>query len=906
MEAVLPNLSWNEIATRAEHFADRWDGETYEKGESQSFWSDFLDVFGIDRKRHGAYFEYAIKKNGGGQGFIDLFWPGKLLAEHKSLGRNLEAARTQAFDYLPAMPDADLPEAIVVSDFATFELMRLETREIERFALAELPVKIQRFGFLIGESRTMAVEEDPVNRTAAERMAELHNELATNGYTGHDLERFLVRMVFCLFADDARIFPAGALQEFIRNRTSLDGTDLGPKLIRLFDVLNQPKEKRQRTLDTALAAFPYVNGGLFAERIDTPDFSSAMRLKLLQTMELDWSKVSPAIFGAMFQGVMDEKQRRNLGAHYTSETNILKVIKPLFLDDLYDEFVRIEHDPEAMHRFHDKLAELHFLDPACGCGNFLVLTYRELRRLEHQVVQKLLGGKHMHDIAPFLKVQVGQMHGIEIEEFPALIAQTALWLTDHQMNLEATRMFGQPYVRLPLTEGANIANTNALTIDWSDIVPPEALNYILGNPPFLGHHLQSVEQKRQMQAVLKGIEASGVLDFVSAWFYKALEFTDGSPIEIGLVATNSITQGEQASILWSRLLEMGAKINFAHRTFKWSNEGRGVAAVYCVIVGFAHRAKPSKVLVDYPDIRSEGIPLSVSRINPYLVDAADLVIQNRTNPICMVPGMRYGNKPTDGGHFLLDDDQYHAFIAKEPAAASVIRPFLSAKEFLNGQRRWVIWLDGVEPDLIRSLPLVAERVEAVRHFRMASVAASTRDYPYHTLFRQITQPRSRFVLIPRHSSENREYIPMGFFTPEYIVADSSLSLPDATVYHFAILTSAIHMGWVRAVCGRLKSDYRYSKDIVYNNFPWPEQVSDEQRARIETLAQAVLDARAAHPNATLADLYDPNTMPPDLVKAHRDLDRAVDRLYRREGFETELERVEFLFEEYQRLSVERS
>lgn len=550
-------ISWNLIQDRAVEFVAKWQGETYEKGESQSFWSDFLNIYGIDRKRYGAFFEYAIKKNGGKQGFIDMFWPGKLLAEQKSAGRDLSKANTQAFDYLHNMPDHDLPQAIVVSDFATFQFINLDTREKVEFKLEDLPKNLKLFAFLLGEQSRHLAEENPVNRKAAEAMARLHNELRDNNYTGHDLELLLVRLVFCMFADDAGIFEQHSLEDYIYNRTAIDGSDLGPRLVKLFEVLNTPPEKRQTTLDKDLANFVYVNGGLFAESIRIPDFTHKMRDELLAAMKLDWSKVSPAIFGSMFQGVMDEKERRNLGAHYTSEKNILRVIKPLFLDDLYEEFARVRTSKKKLAEFHDKLASLKFLDPACGCGNFLVITYRELRRLEHKVLEGIYGKQTLlTDVTDSIKVNVDQMYGIEIEEFPSLIAQTALWLTDHQMNVEASRQFGHHFARLPLVNSATIANKNALTFDWAELVEPSQLNYILGNPPFNGSRTMSREQKADLLSVVGGIKEAGFLDFVAGWYFKATDIMlKNLKIKSALVSTNSITQGEQASILWKPLFE---------------------------------------------------------------------------------------------------------------------------------------------------------------------------------------------------------------------------------------------------------------------------------------------------------------------------------------------------------------
>lgn len=910
----MSNLSWNEIQDRADLFASKWQGETYEKGESQSFWSDFLSIYGIDRRRHGAFFEYAIKKGSGKQGFIDMFWPGKLLAEQKSGGRDLTKAGVQAYEYLETMPDHDLPQAIVVSDFTSFELINLETREKTSFQLADLPKQVKLFGFLIEQKSHKLAEENPVNVKAAEAMASIHNQLKVDNYTGHDLEVLLVRLVFCMFADDSGIFDHQMLRQYIASRTHEDGSDLGPRLMQVFQALNTPLNQRQSSLDESIASLPYVNGGLFAEGIQTPYFTGSMRSELLTAMQLDWSKVSPAIFGSMFQGVMDAKERRNLGAHYTSEKNILRVIKPLFLDDLYDEFAAaLVSGPrkkfDELRKFQDKLAGLKFLDPACGAGNFLVITYRELRRLEHKVVAQLAKNRDQQDMfasagegVGTLKVNVDQMYGIEIEEFPSLIARTALWLTDHQMNMEYSHESGRTFKRLPLTASATIANDNALTINWEDVVPPSELNYILGNPPFIGSKLMTPIMREQLLAHFDGVKSAGVLDYVSAWYVRsAAIMKQNAQIKTALVSTNSITQGEQVPILWKHLFTDGIHINFAHQTFKWSNDARGNAAVYCVIVGFSMQNSHTKRLYLYPNIKEDAIVIAVSNINAYLVDAPCIFIERRSKPISTVPQMNFGNMPLDGGNLLLTPSEKEDLVSSEPTATNYIKPFIGAREFLRNEEKWCLWLKGANPGDLRLMTKTMQRVQAVRDFRLGSDTPSTNAHAVRsTEFRDTANPQN-FIAVPRVSSERREYVPMALYTGGEIAGDTCQIIPNATHYHFGILTSQIHMAWMRAVAGRLKSDYRYSKDIVYNNFIWPS-ATDEQKAHIETLAQAVLDARAEFPNASLADLYDPLTMPPTLAKAHKALDRAVDKLYQKQPFATDAERVALLFEKYQEIA----
>ncbi len=899
----MPNISWNLIQDRAAEFVSKWASETYEKGESQSFWSDFLHVYGIDRKRHGAFFEYAIKKTGGKQGFIDMFWPGKLLAEQKSAGKDLAKANIQALDYLQTMPDHDLPEAIVVSDFANFELRMLSSDEITTFKLADFPKHVRSFAFLLDQQSKQYAEEDPVNRKAAEAMAALHNQLRDDNYTGHDLELLLVRLVFCMFADDSGIFERGVFENYLRSRTDIDGSDLGPRLVKVFEVLNTPEDKRSQALDEDLKQLRYVNGGLFADPIRTPDFTAKMRDDLLNAMDLDWSQVSPAIFGSMFQGVMDEKQRRNLGAHYTSEKNILRVIKPLFLDELYEEFAKIRSNKPRLREFHEKLAGLTFLDPACGCGNFLVITYRELRRLEHKVIEQLHGknaglfetGEH-----GLVKVDVNQMYGIELEEFPALIAQTALWLTDHQMNVEFSRQSGQTFVRLPLTTSATIVHANALTTDWNTVIPAQNLNYILGNPPFIGQTWQTKEQKQEVAAALPDIPKTGTLDFVAAWYGKATAVMKINPrIETALVSTNSITQGEQVGVLWRCLFEQSVHINFAHRTFKWTNDARGIAAVHCVIIGFALFGRPEKHLFEYDEIKGEPIDTVAKNINPYLIDSPSIFLDLRRQPISKdAPTMINGGKPTEGGNLLLNDDEKRELLDKEPAAEKWVRPFSMGNEFINGIKRWCLWLDSITPTELRSMPEVLKRVERVKQMRLESTKEATRKLATQpTLFGEIRTSQTDYLAVPKVSSENREYIPIGYLSADMVAGDKLFFLPNTTMYHFGILTSRMHMAWMRVIAGRLKSDYSYSNTLVYNNFVWPN-ATDEQKTEVEKLAQAILDARAQFPDATLADLYDPLTMPPTLTKAHTTLDRAIDHLYSPKPFTSDSERVALLFEKY--------
>ena len=646
-----------------------------------------------------------------------------------------------------------------------------------------------------------------------------------------------------------------------------------------------------------------------------------MRKILMDCCGLNWGKISPVIFGSLFQSVMDEKARRNLGAHYTSEKNILKLIKPLFMDELWAEFENVKGDKRKLQKLHEKISRLRFLDPACGCGNFLIVAYRELRELEMEIIKQQLKGQTVTDISTYFTVDVDRFYGIEYEEFPAQIAQVAMWLIDHQMNMKASETFGEYYVRLPLRKSATIVHGNALRIDWQSLIEPmpwekeEArFDYILGNPPFVGKHLQNAEQKEDMDRVFAGLNGAGVLDYVTAWYIRAAQYLKATSnvFKIGMVesytshtrcafvSTNSIAQGEQVGVLWNELFnKYHIKIFFAHRTFKWGNEARGNAAVHVVIIGFVNFNIHQKSIYEYEDVRGEPHEVKVKNINPYLVEGQDFAIVTRKKTLNQVPEMYKGSQPTDGGNLLMDDEEKNNFVAQEPQAEKFIRRFVSAREFLNNEKRWCFWLVDADPAELKQCPKLIDRINAVKQFRLKSTKAATVKWAQMPgLFTENRQPNSDYILIPRHSSENRKYIPFGFFTEDHVVADSCNSIPNATKYHFGVLESLMHNIWVKYVCGRIKSDYRYSNDIVYNNFPWPQSPTEKQVAAVEEAAQAVLDARASFPNSSLADLYDPNTMPPVLVKAHQQLDKAVDLCYRPQPFPNETRRIEFLFELY--------
>lgn len=898
----MPATSWNEIKKRAVEFAKEWEAEEREHAEAKSFWDAFFLVFGLTRRRL-ASFEVPVVLKGDKHGFIDLFWKGVLLVEHKSGGKSLDGAHTQAMDYFAGILEKDLPQYVLVSDFQNIRLYDLDNSTDLQFALKDLPTHIEAFGFLAGYEKQVYKEQDEVNFKAVDLMDNVYLSMQDSGLDPHALKVLLVRLLFCLFAEDTGIFNRHQFLTYIEINTKQDGSDLGMHLNAIFQALNTSKEKRQATLEKDLMDFEYVNGGLFEESLPIASFDSTARKMLIKCGEFDWSNISPAIFGSLFQGVIDKDERRHLGAHYTSEKNILKVIKPLFLDTLWEEFERIKANEKRLSEFYIKLGGLKFLDPACGCGNFLVIAYRELKLLELEVIDRLWGRNILPvNVENLSAVKLRNFYGIEIEEFPARIAQTALWLMQHQMNREAEKRLGRYTPSIPLKDAAHIVIGDALELDWQTLVLKTELTYIFGNPPFIGSKLMTEEQRKQVVQLFQNKPGSGTLDYVTAWYVKAAQYMSDTHIITALVSTNSITQGEQVGMLWGELLaKYHIKIHFAHRTFKWFNEAKGKAAVYCVIIGFAAFDTADKKLYDYTDVKGEAHELKVKNINPYLVDAEDVIISSRQKPLSEVPEIGIGNKPIDGGYYLFTTEEKNEFIAKEPGSKVYFKRWIGSDELINGYERWCLWLGNASPNELRSLPECLKRIDLVRNFRLQSKSIPTQKLaatPTH--FHVQNMPQNDYLVIPEVSSEKRKYIPLGFEHPDTLASNLLKILPNATLYHFGVLESEMHMAWVRQVCGRLKSDFRYSKDIVYNNFPWPEGVSEQKKQAVEVAAQAVLVARKLYPTSSLADLYDPRTMPKELVDAHSQLDRAVDAAYGKKTFMVDAERIEFLFELYKK------
>lgn len=934
--------TWQQIRARAGAFAARWQGTTQENAEAQSFWNEFLDVYGIDRRRV-ASFERRVKglQKGSGRGRVDLLWPGLFMAEHKSAGRDLNEATEQALGYVAALPEHERPQWVAASDFGRLRLLDVATHEAHEFPLDRLPDEVERFAFLIGRQLRRQQQGDPVNVQAARQMGKLHDLLADAGYRGHALELLLVRVLFLLFGDDTGLWDErGLFYDVLVDHTRPDGDDLGSVLARVFQVLDTPRDDPMREgLPDWLKGFPYVNGELFREDIRLANFTGQMRQMLLDASALDWGQVSPAIFGNMFQAVMHPELRADLGAHYTSEENILKVLGPLFLDTLHRQRNEARGDRRRLQAFLELLPRLRFFDPACGSGNFLLVAYRELRRLELDALAELLaieghsaGGQGLLDITFRLKVNVGQFYGIEFEEFAAQTARVALWLADHQANVEASRRLGQNYVNLPLKQAAHILKGDALAQDWAAHLNLEndaaglAALYIIGNPPFTGSHLLTAEQRAQVAAEFQGAAGSGQLDYVAAWFMRSARLMNWAHARwahllmgTSLVATNSVAQGQQVAPLWGAVLrDQRMTITAAHQSFKWTNDAPNVAQVICIIAQMqptSQAASGPRRLFTYEHPRAQPSETAARYINGYLVDGPDVVVGRRAAPLAAeMPVMVYGNKPVEGtreqlretpgaGNLIISTQaELDELLAAEPNAKQFVKPLIGAEDFLHGTQRWVLWLPDAEPHELAKLPKVRQRLAQVRTFRAASKKVQTQQWASRpAIFVEDRHPRQgRYLIVPRHTSENRDYVPLGYLDSGTVVNDSVFMLPDADLYTFGMLQSAAHMAWLHAIGGRIKSDYRYASDVVYNTMPWPKRsgLKPAQVKAVEEGAAAVLAAREAHPGSTLAQMYDPLNMPADLRAAHNKLDKAVDALFKFPASSTEGQRLAVLLRLY--------
>ena len=917
----------------AKQFVQEWSGKGYEKGETQRFWMSLLhDVLGVENPMKAMEFEIPVKTilKEKGSDFIDGYITAtKVLIEQKGSHVDLSAKYRQsdgseltpyqqARRYAAGLPHSMAPRWIIACNFQTFEVHDMEhpTDAPEVIQLANLEKEYHRLSFLVDETSIHLKKELEVSIKAGEIVGVLYDKILEQYHTPDDpetqrsLNKLCVRLVFCLYAEDAGIF--GTKDMFHDYMAQFSAGEFREKLIKLFRILDQKPEDRDPYEDEKLLAFPYVNGGMFAGDIEIPRINEEIRSLILQRAsdDFDWSLISPTIFGAVFESTLNPETRRAGGMHYTSIENIHKVIDPLFLDDLKAELADIKATSVAKTKrerafaFQDKLAGLKFFDPACGSGNFLTESYTSLRRLENDALRIIYGDNRViGEMAEPIKVSINQFYGIEINDFACSVAQTALWIAESQMMQETDEIVGFNLDPLPLKTYTNIHEGNALRMDWNEVVPASKLNYIMGNPPFIGYTYQSKEQKSDLASVCP--ESGKNIDYVVGWYCKAAQMMEGTDIKAALVSTNSITQGEQVALVWKPLMEeKDIHIDFAYRTFRWDSEASQQAHVHCVIIGFS----TSLTLKQRSTLRIfDGQSVIVaSNISPYLIDAPTIFIENNTTPICNVPDMCKGSQPTDGGNLILTSDEKVALLSKSPATANYIRPFVGAEEYINKKERYCLWLANANPSVIRQCADIMNRVEAVRQSRLASPKAATRkwaDYPM--LFTENRQPETQYILVPSVSSEKRDYVPMGFVAPEVIASNLVLLIPKANHYDFGILESSVHMAWMRAVCGRLKSDYRYSAKIVYNNFPWP-QSTDAQKEKIKQTAQAILDARALYPDSSLADLYDSLTMPPELRKAHRANDAAVLEAYGFPKDATESDIVARLFKMYQELTNNRA
>lgn len=888
-------LSLDEIKDKAVKFSKKFENATSEKSEAKEFISNFLNIFGVDSYEVGKL-EYPVD-----EGYMDYLWPGVIGIEMKSAGKKLKDAYEQLEKYVAHLDKDDFPKLLMVSDLQNIWVFHRTKPHQAKFATKELVDYVEEFELLAGMVETKKYDkQEEVNVKASEKMAKLHKAMRAGGYDGHKLQVYLVRLLFCLFADDSGIFYKNIFFSYIENSKE-DGSDLDGRLNKLFQVLNMPPEERakqtilQKT-SPELFLFPYVNGGLFAEVLVTPAFDAKMRQTLLEACHFNWKNISPAIFGAMFQGVMNAKERHDLGAHYTSEENILKVINPLFMDELWEEFHKVKTSPSRLRKFHSKLSSLKFLDPACGCGNFLIIAYQKLRELEIEINKILKKGESLaFDTQQISYVRVSQFYGIEIEEFPCQVARVGMWLMNHLMNLKM-REFGETKPSVPLVDSANIVCGNALTMDWNEVVLSSELSYILGNPPFVGGKIMKKEQKQEILNIVGKVNRSASIDYVVAWYYKAAEYIQGTKIKVAFVSTNSICQGAQIEPIWRRLLEeYKVVINFAYRSFKWNNEAKANAIVHCVIIGFSLVKNTNKFIFE----NDKCFP--AKNINPYLWDAQNAYIMNRSTPLCNVPQIDYGNMPNDGGHYIFSKEEMENFIKYEPQSKKFFKIFQGAEDYIYGNTRYCLWLNDITAIDVKDCPKVRERISLVKEHRLNSTAKPTRDKAKtpHKFF-YISHPNSNYLLIPLTSSEKRDYIPIGFASSNIVASNAASIIANASLYHFGILTSSVHMIWIKLVAGRLELRYRYSGGIVYNNFPWIENVTDEQKAKIEKYAQAVLDARANHPKDTLAGMYG-DVMPDDLLKAHNVLDREVMKLYGYTKDTTKNEIVADLLNRYEKL-----
>lgn len=901
---------------KAKLFADRWKDATNEKQDAQSFWREFfIDVVGLtDLREAGIEFEKkVISSKKGTTNYIDVFWKDFVLIEHKSAGKDLDAAEDQAREYLLSLPPAQRPPVIVISDFARFRIVEYLVNKHHEFPLADLPNELHRIEAIVsGHTQGISTVEVEADQKAAKLMADLYTELEKNGYEGHEASVFLVRILFCLFADDTRMWKSGMFSNFL-NDTSDDGKDVGSRIQSLFEILDTPKEQRPRVMDDLLADFPYVNGGLFREKLPIIFFTKEMRKALLNAAAYDWSSINPTIFGSLFQSIKSKEERRLLGEHYTTEKAIDALLYPLILDDLNAKLEAAWDNNARLKALQQELGTYQILDPACGSGNFLITIYKRLRQLELEIIKriKMLEGTSgqvgLLDATMELSVRVEQIHGIEYEEWSSQIATVAMFLTDHQENLQLETVLGYAPDRFPLTHSAKIIHGNALTTDWETVCPMGDTTLIIGNPPFLGYSNQTAEQKKEQLAVWGKTKGAGVLDYVANWYLLAAENLKGTLGRFAFVSTNSIVQGTQPAILWGKVFSLGYEIEFAHQPFAWQSDVSGKAAVHTVIIGCAPTVQNrKKQLFVYQTPFSEPKKIKAKQINGYLLDAPNVLVGSRTKPIQpFVQIMDFGSKPTDEGHLSnISADEAEEIRKTDPLAGKYLHRLIGASELINGTVRYCLWLDGANPADIKNSPLIRDRVEKVRQMRLASPKAMTqRDAATPTLFQEIRQPKTQYLAVPSVSSENRSYIPMGLMPPEVIVNNALLTISDANLTTFALLQSRVFTVWNATVSGRLESRFRISAEITYNNFPFPENL-EKHRATLDATGQKIIEIRARYQDASLAVLYDNKAMPPDLLKAHQANDKAVLAAYGLKTTSTDAEILTHLFDAYAALTNE--
>lgn len=908
----------NEIRTRAAQFIRDWQNEPGdERQQAQSFVRDLLGVYGITQTR-AAFYEKRVKRSStGSRGYIDALIPGLALIEMKSSGKDLAAAEQQALDYIDDLPDPEMPRWVLTSDFHRFRLLDLHTDSATpplEFSLPQLRDEAGRLAFLAGYGERVfgSKAQEAASIKAAKLMASLYEALEGSGYDDHEASVFLVRTLFALYADDAGVWDRDLFLEFLETRTAKDGSDLGPQLSLLYQVMGREPSRRQSNLDELIARFPYVNGGVFEEPLSIPSFDTAMRDRLVEAAMFNWSAISPAIFGSLFQAVKDKAARRELGEHYTTETNIMKVIGPMFLDELRQRFTDGFHDTRALKKLRTEMGEMRFLDPACGCGNFLVVGYRQMRALDLEVlvrIQELTGetARTMFFTEEHLAVRLSSFHGIELEEWPAQIAATALHLVEHQANQAMELALGDAPDPLPLDKIRSIQVGNALRIDWAEVVEPSDHLYIMGNPPFLGHATRSLEQAQELRDVWRRTDI-GRLDYVTGWYAKSLELFSrpGYVGEFAFVSTNSIAQGEPVPALFGPVFAAGWRVKFAHRTFAWTSEAPGAAAVHCSVIGFDRAPKKRARLFDYSsNVKGEPVELPVvGQLNGYLVDGPNALVEQRRTPLApQLPPMVFGNMARDDGNLLVEPEDYD-HVAADPIAAKYLRPFVGARQLIHNEPRWCLWLVDLDPSDIARSPELRRRLDAVRQFRAASTAESTRqmaETPH--LFGQRSQPDTPYVCVPRHASETRRYFPTALFDPDVICGDANFEADDPDGIAFAVISSSAFIAWQRAVGGRIKSDLRFSNTLTWNTFPLPF-LTDQQRTAIIVGGQAVLDARALHPERSLADHYNPLAMAPELLRAHHELDAAMDKALGLRSVVTDDSRLRALFGSYAKLVAE--